>query len=480
MKKLLLIAQLIISVFSIINAHYAPNAISIIIDTDCSADDLRAITMFQAIKHAEIEAFIVSEGSLSPNQGFTKINQLINYFQTEIPVGIGKEINISAPSWREMNLSIPWGNVKENYLAPKTDATDILDEVFTNHDHLIYIALGPLTNLYDYLGENPENSKKIDQIIWYCSGQNRLSGFNYTIDSVAAKSVFSKKIPVDIVSLNSDLVFNNELLAKIGSIENNYSNLLLQAFTNNSVIEKLDNNHFKIWDDLIPIYFLYPELFDIKPNIKYPNTRYCSEINGKAIEKVIPDIFSQNYKYIENIVFNEFPMNPDLFRYDLQVNMDSIIQRYGELEWKTCVITNEFHGHLGIYSIVGAKMGIKARETLNAPIDRLEVISFAGSNPPISCFTDGLQVSTGATLGQGTIQLSNEKLKRPEAIFIHNQDTIKMKLKDEYWNIIKDDISKGIVDYGLQSDGYWKFIRKLAIKYWLEFDRNQIFEIKKI
>ncbi|MFC2137072.1 formylmethanofuran dehydrogenase subunit E family protein [Bacteroidota bacterium] len=186
------------------------------------------------------------------------------------------------------------------------------------------------------------------------------------------------------------------------------------------------------------------------------------------------------YDSVESVVFNEFPHDPELFKNDLQIYMDSIIQKYGELEWKTCVITNEFHGHLGIYSLIGAKMGIKAREILFAPIDRLEVISFAGNRPPISCFTDGLQVSTGATLGQGTITVSSEQIKRPEAIFIYNQDSIKMKLKDEYWNIIKDDISNGIVEYGLQTDGYWKLIRKLAIKYWHEFNRNEIFEIIKL
>ncbi len=449
----------------------------IIIDTDCSADDLRAISIFMAIKNTEIEAFIISEGSLNINQGFIKINQLTNYFETEIPIGIGKEINIQAPVWRETNLSIPWGDSKENLAIPKMNAIDILNEVCTNQDQLVYIALGPLTNLSDYLDKYPENSKKIDKIIWYCSCQNNLSGFNYKADSISASTILAKKIPIDIISLNSDLIFNSDLLALIGSIGNKYSQLLIEAFTENSIIDYLENDHFKIWDDLIPVYFLYPELFDIKPNLKNPKIKYCSENNKYAILKAIPDIIGQTNYISKNIVFNKFPESPDLFRYDLQVCMDSILLKYGEQEWKSCVITNEFHGHLGIYSIIGAKMGIKAREILNAPIDRLEVISYAGSNPPISCFSDGLQVSTGATIGQGTIQVSNEELKRPEAIFIHNQDTIKMKLKNEYLNIIKNDISKGIVDYGLQSDGYWKFIRKLAIKCWLEFDRNKIFEI---
>ena len=74
-------------------------------------------------------------------------------------------------------------------------------------------------------------------------------------------------------------------------------------------------------------------------------------------------------------------------------------------EWKIVVLTNEFHEHMGIYSILGAKMGLRAREYFHLGIDELEILSFAGSTPPVSCLNDGLQVSTGATLGHGTITL---------------------------------------------------------------------------
>ena len=480
MKRSLKYCFLLIFIFGTLHAHNAPNIKHVIIDTDCSADDLRAITMFLAISHVEIEAFIAAEGTLTPIQGVEKIEQLNNYFESEIPVGIGEELNIPAPEWREMNLSIPWGNepTKDNDIHQP--AIEVLDEAFHHESHLTYIALGPLTNLADFLDAHPEDAHKIEKIIWYCSGKESLSGFNYSTDIISADKILLKKINVEIISLQADLSFDKTLLNNIKTIDNKFSSLISLSHTSSEVYKKIETNHLKIWDDLVPIYFLYPELFTINPDLKIPKIKYCSEINAQSIQRVIPDILNQTYHYIENIVFNEFPEDSKLFRYDLQVYMDSIIQKYGELEWKTCVITNEFHGHLGIYSLIGAKMGIKAREILNAPIDRLEVVSFAGNKPPISCFTDGLQVSTGATLGQGTIQISDEELKRPEAIFIHEQDTINMKLKDEYWNAIKDDISKGIVEYGMQSDGYWKFIRKLAIEYWYEFDRNEIFEITKM
>jgi pyrimidine-specific ribonucleoside hydrolase len=47
----------------------------------------------------------------------------------------------------------------------------------------------------------------------------------------------------------------------------------------------------------------------------------------------------------------------------------------------------------------------------------LEVLSHAGTKPPISCLNDDLQVSTGATLGHGTIPIAADPKPRPEATF---------------------------------------------------------------
>ena len=34
--------------------------------------------------------------------------------------------------------------------------------------------------------------------------------------------------------------------------------------------------------------------------------------------------------------------------------------------------------------------------------------------------------------------------------------------------------------YGLDSDIYWELVRKNSIKYWLQFDRHEIFDIEVI
>ena len=151
--------------------------------------------------------------------------------------------------------------------------------------------------------------------------------------------------------------------------------------------------------------------------------------------------------------------------------------RYGIDEWKACVMTDEFHGHLGVFSIVGAKMGIYAREYFGIGTDLLDIKTYAGSVEPYSCMNDGLQVSTGATLGQGSIHLINDTIVKPQAVFTYQNQSILIKLKSEYLQELQAVIDEGIKNYGLLNEGYWTLIRQTSIKYWLEWDRKKIFDL---
>ena len=185
----------------------------------------------------------------------------------------------------------------------------------------------------------------------------------------------------------------------------------------------------------------------------------------------------EHAKDFSRVVFDRFPTSRYLFRPDVGPVIDQIIARHGRKEYETVVLTCEFHTHLGIYAIVGAKMGVRAREHFDVGLDELTVESFAGSRPPVSCLNDGLQVSTGATLGHGTITLAPVAAPRPRARFTHDGATIFLELKDAYWQQVKKDIA-GIIDrHGLASPAYWAAVRQLGIRYWLEWSRDDIFDL---
>jgi pyrimidine-specific ribonucleoside hydrolase len=196
--------------------------------------------------------------------------------------------------------------------------------------------------------------------------------------------------------------------------------------------------------------------------------------NVKSVYKDI--LISRNN--IRNEVFETFPENTELFADDVQPYIKNIIQRYGREEWRLAVLTNEIHGHLGIYALVGVKMGLRARQYFHVGVDDLAILSCAGLTPPLSCLNDGLQVSTGGTLGHGLIAVSSENSFRPEATFTFKQRSVSLRLKEKYWAKAKSDIKNGIDKFGLNTDGYWRYIRKLAIEYWLKWDREEIFTLK--
>jgi len=179
------------------------------------------------------------------------------------------------------------------------------------------------------------------------------------------------------------------------------------------------------------------------------------------------------------VAFDKFPSDPLLFRADLRAAIPGIIGRYGMEEWRVSVLTSEIHQHLGIYSVVGAKMGLRAREYFGVGLDKLQILSHAGLHPPVSCLNDGLQVSTGATLGHGTISVAMERTALPEAEFIQEGRRILLRLKPEILKRIREDIARGVRQYGDLTPAYFDFVRGLSISYWMDLDRKNIFEIKE-
>jgi len=174
------------------------------------------------------------------------------------------------------------------------------------------------------------------------------------------------------------------------------------------------------------------------------------------------------------INFREFPVDPSFFSDELKPYVSEIVNTHGMEEWKAVVLTNELHHHMGLWSIIGAKMGIRAREILNAPFDKVEVISSAGMKPPYSCLNDGLQVSTGASLGRGTIKVIDAN--QPSVDFAHSGKRVTLIVKEK---TVKE-IDKIIRDYSdryvFQSTRYFHELDTVSIECWLKWDRLSLFD----
>jgi formylmethanofuran dehydrogenase subunit E len=67
------------------------------------------------------------------------------------------------------------------------------------------------------------------------------------------------------------------------------------------------------------------------------------------------------------------------------------------------------HGAFGAFIPVGIRIGLDARERLKADPRGLAVVYTNGEKPPCPCIADGVMLATGASPGQGTLQITPDK-----------------------------------------------------------------------
>lgn len=465
-----------------LHGHSTKARFHVLLDTDAAPDDLRAICLFLASPEFEILAITASDGALSPEEGLLKVRALLKSLGHEgIPTALGKVVQKEAPSWRDFCQGIQWGDEEGIQIRDEMNAVDlILNAVGNEPEPVIAVCLGALTSMAQAFEANPQIKNRISRVVWYNDSVDPLSGTNYDIDRKAAADVVSAGIPLEVISSSGEnaFVFDAEILKSIKAARSPYAERIAAAHNEPSVWRRIESGHLKLWDDLLPVYLLHPDMFKRKTGAKAGRLRLFTVKNEEEIKTELREIL-ESYDDVKSLVFTGFPDSPELFAADVRPYIDGIIRKYGKEEWRVGVLTNEIHGHLGIYSIIGAKMGLRARQYFHIGVDDISVVSYAGSTPPLSCLNDGLQVSTGGTVGHGLFAVFPEPPYRPEATFAFKGETVRIRLKDHYWDIVKRDIQKGVELYGSGTEDNWKYVRRLALRYWLEWDRQEIFALEK-
>ena len=84
-------------------------------------------------------------------------------------------------------------------------------------------------------------------------------------------------------------------------------------------------------------------------------------------------------------------------------------------------------------------------------------------------------MDTGARLGRGTIIVLDEG-SIPAETFIKGDNRLHLRIKDDVLRQIEADVGRVIGQYGAITPEYWKEIRRLSLRYWLEMDRREIFD----
>ena len=469
-------------IFGPLSAHSGKPKYHVVIDTDGALDDMRSISMLLSQNDIRVLAITCSQGTLLPDSVYVKVKSLLSAFHHEgIPVGIGGKSDLGLPKWSAFAQNITWAAAADDQkLYFGENATSLLSSLLENYrPKLTLVALGSLKTYADWIKDHPAISEKIERIIWY----NHLpveEGFNYRVSKESYEYIRQAGIQLELISNQSGrLLVNENYMESIKAAKSVYAAQIAFVHTQPQVEERINQQHLLLWDDLVPVYLTVPVLFETKTKEKIKYVTMNESIPESFIYETIAQLL-ESASATNNRVFTSFPVDSGLYKPEYAKILNSSIENFGPIEWKAISMTNEIHGHTGIYSIIGAKMGIRAMEYFNVGVNNLLVTSFAGSVPPLSCFNDGIQISSGATIGQGLITVSDSISSIPSAIFEFNNQKVNISLNAEIAWQMDNDIRFGVQEYGLLSDAYWLYIEKLAIKYWTDFDRHEIFTLKTL
>jgi len=113
---------------------------------------------------------------------------------------------------------------------------------------------------------------------------------------------------------------------------------------------------------------------------------------------------------------------------------------------------SDFHGHLGPFLVIGVRMGlIGLRELeLKKGAEKLQVRALLKYSVPFSCVLDGIQVTTGCTLGNQKLTLKNSPGIEAEFL-LPNKKQVTVTVNQTTFNKLKNKLlSEKIPDHEIQ------------------------------
>lgn len=453
--------------------------LDVVLDTDMAMDDARALVMLLNDPGVRIRAIVTSDGSCPPDVAATNVWRLmVAMGRTNILVGMGTARGGAYPPWSAWSRTLGWAPLPVPSSIPVWPAVQVLSNAIgSDQDPVTWLCLGPMSNLAEFIRRHPELKHRIQCVMYYGDVPDAPSpGWNTECDLDAAKYVFRSGVPILCVNIPGDkvLVIDNAFLSEVRALGTVASDLFMTLHSSPMLANMLRTGHFKAWDESVVLLARTPALGCFSNVVAYPGVRVLCQFDTAAARRHY--IGSLGPKQTKLVLLTHFPENAADYHTDVAPFMHEIIARHGREEWALGVLATEMHGHLGLYSILGVKMGLRARELLGVPRDAVFVESFAGTNPPVSCLNDGLQVATGASLGRGTIVVLHVREPAPVAKFRANGRVLVLRTRPDALERIQSKIKQAAEKWGTNSHAYFDEIRRVALEAWRDLDRKNIFE----
>jgi pyrimidine-specific ribonucleoside hydrolase len=448
-----------------------------------AADDARALALLLASPYFNVLAVVTSDGVSPPDVGATNVCRMLRFLRQDgVAVGIGRTLAAPPPAFRANAVELDWAKLGEPAVPLQgllNGASLVRLALRASTNRAFYICLGPLSNLADALDGAPELASRIEAVLWSGTAPDAARpDWNATRDLAALKKIAATGLRVEAIHWPDEAtapVFDQALLNELTAVHAPSADLIVRLHSSGRGAELVRAKHLRLWDDLVALRFLNPSLVSLSPVPGQSGWSESTGVDAAALRNALLTTL-RLMPPRATVILSDFPSDPERLLPDVREAATQINARHGLEEWKATVLTSELHRHLGTYSIVGAKMGLRARERFNVALDELRVESHAGLKPPLSCVNDGLQVATGASLGRGTITVLTNAPTACEAVFSFGERRLRLRLKPEFAQRIAADMVALEKKHGGTTPAYFQEVRTVSLQHWLNFDRHTMFD----
>jgi inosine-uridine nucleoside N-ribohydrolase len=456
-------------------AHEIEQHQPIVIDTDMGLDDAVTLALVLQCPGVQITAVVACEGAASGERATDYLERMLHLFnRADIPLYTPAPCSAARtpPPFRdfaEQSVGAALAILAEPCRQPFSPSAYVLDE-----DKTIVLALGPLTNLAAALRAEPQIAGSIARVI-VAGSPEADENWNLRFDPDALSTVKDAGIPLEFVvpgetARKPDAWRIGELLIGQGTAigEEFVQRLLAPPRVRQHYTEQLSTFH----DELVFLYYVDPTLFwgRGKENVLVPNSQ-------KRVVNLLTRLLADGRQGKHRVVFIDGTLPAAILQKDVRERKTRIVANNGETEWFAQLMMNELHQHLGAYSVLGAKMGLRAAELLNAPQHGMKIVSHVPARPPFSCLNDGLIISTGCTPGRLLFRHVPSASERVAVSFEYNGRRITLGLKAECRQKLSSAFATLLSEPEREDHAYWHGVRQLGLEIWENWHRRDLFEV---